>query len=275
MLAYIPSPSWSYIEIGPVKLHAYALCILTGVAIATWLTMKRWQARGGNSQVILDLAILGLPAGIIGGRIYHVFTHYEYYFGPSANPSEAFKVWHGGLAIWGAIPAAAVAIYFGSKHYKVDPIAVFDAAAPGLLIAQGIGRWGNWFNQELYGIPTTLPWGLKLNPNSPAFPAGVSPDVLHHPTFLYESLWNIAAAFVLLWLDKKYRMPGGTLFCAYIIAYSIGRVLIEPIRTDPAEHIFGLRVNQVTSIIMALVAASILFYLQKRQKQIKKNTQEV
>ncbi|MFT4147466.1 MAG: prolipoprotein diacylglyceryl transferase [Micrococcaceae bacterium] len=266
MLAYIPSPSWSSFSLGPFTIHAYALCILLGVAIAIWLTIKRWKAVGGTEDEVLDVALWAVPAGIIGGRIYHVATSPDSYFTPGKDPWEAVKIWHGGLGIWGAISLGTIVVYAACKHYKINFINLLDAAAPGLLIAQGIGRWGNWFNQELFGTPTTLPWGLKIDPTNPNFPAGTPANTLFHPTFLYESLWNIAGAFFLLWLDKKFNMTGGKLFCAYIITYSIGRALIEPIRTDPSDYIMGIRLNVIISVIASIIAATTIYFINKKQK---------
>lgn len=259
--AAIPSPTWQGFTIGPLTIHAYALCIIAGIFVALWLTNRRWTARGGSSDDLWTIAMWTIPAGIIGGRLYHVFSTPAPYFGPGGNPVAALYIWNGGLGIWGAVALGVLVAYFVARSLDIRFGAFLDAAAPGLLLAQGIGRWGNWFNQELFGAPTTLPWGLRidqvingrLNPNwpDPSIPA----DTLFHPTFLYESIWNILGAFLLIWLGKRFRLDHGQVFFAYICYYTLGRVWIEYLRIDTAEHIFGVRLNVWTSILVFLIGA--------------------
>lgn len=263
--ASIPSPpaEFSKFSIGPLTIHAYALCILLGILVALWLTNKRMQARGGNSDMLWDIAIWAIPFGIVGGRLYHVLiTDPMYYFGlgeQQAHVAEIPQLWLGGLGIMGAVLLGALGAWIGCRRTGVRLSAFADAAAPGLLIAQGIGRWGNWFNQELFGSPTTLPWGLQIDPNSYNFPAGLPADTLFHPTFLYESLWNVAGALVLIALDRKFKLRRGALFCCYMIWYGIGRTFTESLRLDPAEiiHIgpLGLRVHQWLAIALVIAGA--------------------
>lgn len=266
----IPSPSWSGFDIplpwGTLRIHAYALCILLGIILGLWLTAARWKRRGTPEGSLWDIAIWAIPFGIVGGRLYHVFSSPDAYFGPGFNGTGDLslipQIWRGGLGIWGAVVLGVVGAWLGSRRSGVKLTAFLDAAAPGLLLAQAIGRWGNWFNQELFGGPTTLPWGLQIDPNSPNFPAGMPSDTLFHPTFLYESLWNIIGVVILLVLDRRFHFRRGRLFWLYAIYYTLGRVWIEALRIDDAEQIslFGIttRLNVWTSIFV-FVAALIIF----------------
>ncbi|MFF2032206.1 prolipoprotein diacylglyceryl transferase [Arthrobacter sp. NPDC058192] len=270
--ASIPSPSWSGFDIplpwGSLRIHAYALCILAGIIAGLWLTSVRWARRGAPEGSVWDIAIWAIPFGIIGGRLYHVFSSPDAYFGPgfdgTGDLSLIPQIQRGGLGIWGAVVLGALGAWIGCRRAGVKLSAFLDAAAPGLLLAQAIGRWGNYFNQELFGGPTTLPWGLQIDPNNPNFPAGMPADTLFHPTFLYESLWNLAGVFILLALDRKFSFRRGRLFCLYAIYYTLGRVWIEAMRIDDAEQIslFGIttRLNVWTSIFV-LAGAVIAFVL--------------
>ena len=259
--AAIPSPPESVWYLGPVPLRAYALAILAGIAAAVWLTQRRWAARGGDPETVLEISYWAVPFGIVGGRIYHVLSSPDAYFGADGNPAKAFAIWEGGLGIWGAIALGAVGAYIGCRRQKVSFAVFADAVAPGLLVAQAIGRLGNWFNQELFGSPTDLPWGLRIDPTSPTFPDGLPADTLFHPTFLYEMLWNLAAAAVLIWADRRFRLGHGRVFWLYVVLYTAGRVWIEALRIDPAETVLGLRLNVWTSILVgcaALVAFAVV-----------------
>ena len=256
----IPAPTWSGFDLGPLRIHAYALCILLGIVAAIWLTGRRWRRRGGPEGSIWDIAIWAIPFGIIGGRLYHVFSSPDAYFGPgydgTGDLSLIPQIWLGGLGIWGAVVLGVVGAWIGCRRANVKISAFIDAAAPGILLAQAIGRWGNYFNQELFGGPTTLPWGLRVSPEF--VPAGFSPDTLFHPTFLYECVWNVLGVVALLLLDRKFRLRGGRLFLLYAMIYTAGRVWIEMLRIDSAEQItfFGVtaRLNVWTSIVVFLVA---------------------
>ncbi|WP_018772474.1 prolipoprotein diacylglyceryl transferase [Arthrobacter sp. 131MFCol6.1] len=278
--ASIPSPSWSGFDIplpwGSLRIHAYALCILAGIIAGLWLTSVRWARRGAPEGSVWDIAIWAIPFGIIGGRLYHVFSSPDAYFGPgfdgTGDLSLIPQIQRGGLGIWGAVVLGAVGAWIGCRRAGVKLSAFMDAAAPGLLLAQAIGRWGNYFNQELFGGPTTLPWGLQIDPNNPNFPAGMPAETLFHPTFLYESLWNLAGVLILLALDRKFSFRRGRLFCLYAMYYTLGRVWIEAMRIDDAEQItlFGLttRLNVWTSIIVfaGALLAFILLGLRKRSE---------
>ena len=270
--ASIPSPDWSGFDIplpwGSLRIHAYALCILAGIIVGLWLTSVRWAKRGAPEGSVWDIVIWAIPFGIIGGRLYHVVSSPDAYFGPgfdgTGDLSLIPQIQRGGLGIWGAVVLGAVGAWIGCRRSGVKLSAFVDAAAPGLLLAQAIGRWGNYFNQELFGGPTTLPWGLQVDANNPNFPAGMPADTLFHPTFLYESLWNLAGVLILLALDRRFHFRRSRLFWLYAMYYTLGRVWIEAMRIDDAEQvsILGLttRLNVWTSIFVFL-AALIAFIL--------------
>jgi prolipoprotein diacylglyceryl transferase len=260
----IPSPSTGVWYIGPFPLRAYALAILAGIAVAVWMTERRYRARGGPPGTVLDVTYWAVPFGIVGGRIYHVISSPDAYFGPDGDPWAAFAIWNGGLGIWGAIALGAVgaAIALRRRGLRLAPFA--DAVAPALLVAQAIGRLGNWFNQELFGAPTTLPWGLEID--SAHRPPGYAPGTLFHPTFLYEMVWNLAAAAVLIWLDRRFRLRHGRTFWGYVLLYTAGRLWIEMLRIDPAEQVLGLRLNVWTSILLLVGAAAAMVVVGRRTR---------
>ena len=272
--ASIPSPpaEWASFSIGPATIHAYALCILTGIIVALLLTSVRWKRYGGNPDVVWDVAIWAVPFGLIGGRLYHVFSSPDAYFGPDGDLSRIPRIWEGGLGIWGAVALGAVGAWIGCRRAGVRLAAFADAAAPGVLLAQAIGRWGNWFNQELFGAPTDLPWGLEIDADNPNFPAGADPGTLFHPTFLYESLWNLAGVALLLLLDRKFKLRGGRMFWLYAAYYTAGRVWIEALRIDDAEMITILgvtqRLNVWTSVLVLVVSLAIFAYLSVKQRGV-------
>ncbi|WP_095661125.1 prolipoprotein diacylglyceryl transferase [Corynebacterium glaucum] len=261
ILANIPSPPQGVWYLGPVPIRAYALCIIAGIIVGMRIGMRRYAARGGNPETVLDAAIVCIPAGIIGGRLYHVITDYDKYFGEGKNPWQAFNISAGGLGIWGAVALGALALW-GLMRYKQLPFfPLADALAPGVILAQGIGRLGNWFNQELYGAPTDVPWALDLyyrvdEAGNYAPITGISTgEVIAsvHPTFLYELIWNVLIFFVLIWADKKFRLGHGRVMWLYVAGYTFGRFFIELMRTDEANTILGLRVNTWVSGIMFIV----------------------
>ena len=260
MKTFIPTPSNSKLELGFLTLHYYAIAILVGIVVALFITRARYQDRGGNPNEINDLAVVLIPAGIIGGRIYHVITSPDNYFGSNGHPLDAFKVWQGGLGIWGAVGLGGLVAFIKFRNGNLSlTFPVFaDAIAPALLVAQGIGRFGNWFNAELFGKPTTLPWGLEI----PAInrPSGFENFSTFHPTFLYEALWCFLAALLLSILPKvrivKSLAPG-QVFLAYIFLYSLGRLWIENLRIDPAHQLLGLRLNIWVSALSILLSAGL------------------
>ena len=263
-LTSIPSPDISFIDLGPIRVHFYALFILAGIVLASWLADSRLAARGAERGLFLDIALWAVPAGIIGGRFYHVITHPKDYFYEGADLLATLRIWEGGLAIYGAILFGAVGAWWGAKQARIRFLPVADAIAPGLLIAQGIGRLGNYFNQELYGVPTTLPWGLEIPASNPAYPSGLPDGLTFHPTFAYELLWNLSGALVLIYLGRKFQLQWGKQIALYLIIYSTGRLWIESIRIDPSEIILGLRVN-IWSALIGITIGAILFWVQTRR----------
>jgi len=253
--------------LGPLTVHFYALCILIGVIAAITIGRKRYASLGGNAHEITDLAIFAIPAGIIGGRLYHVITSPDRYFGSLGHPIDALKIWDGGLGIWGAIGLGTLVSFlvFRSSERSLGFGSLADALAPGLLVAQGIGRFGNWFNGELFGRPTTLPWGLEIP--APLRPAGYENFHTIHPTLLYEAFWCFLAAVLIIRIRTYFSERPGTLFYVYIALYCLGRAGIEALRIDEAHHIFGLRLNEWVSLIGLLSATFIVLI---RLREIKK-----
>ena len=254
LLASIPSPSSGAIHFGPLQLRAYGLMIALGVIAAVWLTGKRVVERGiGTQEDISAIALWAVPAGIIGARIYHVITDWELF---RDNPIKAFAIWEGGLGIWGGIALGVAVGLIVAKRKGMPLLSTMDCVAPALALAQAIGRLGNWWNQELFGRPTTLPWGLEIDPANR--PAGYTQYATFHPTFLYEAVWNLGLVAVLLWIDRRHRLRPGRLFVVYVAGYTFARFFVEGLRIDTANKILGLRVNEWTSMIVFLAAAGFL-----------------
>jgi prolipoprotein diacylglyceryl transferase len=273
VLAAIPSPTQGVWELGPLPLRAYALCIIAGIVAAVWLTEKRWVARGGAPGEVLDIAVWAVPFGILGGRLYHVISSPRPYFGEGGEPLRALAIWEGGLGIWGAIALGGVGAWIACRRRGIPLPAFADAVAPGLLVAQAIGRLGNWFNNELYGGPTDLPWALTIHEWSggrAVVDAAGEPVVLgtFHPTFLYELLWNLAAAALVIWADRRFRLGHGRAFALYVATYCLGRLWIELMRTDPAETILGVRLNVFTSVIVGLLAVAYFVWQRGRPREV-------
>ncbi|MFN0283593.1 MAG: prolipoprotein diacylglyceryl transferase [Kineosporiaceae bacterium] len=269
--AVLPSPTQGVWHLGPFPLRAYALCIIVGIVVAVRMGERRYVARGGEPGVVLDIAAWAVPFGIVGGRVYHVATSWQPYFGTDGEPVRALYIWEGGLGIWGAVALGAVGAYIGARRRGVLMPPLADALAPGILAAQSIGRWGNWFNNELYGRATDLPWGLRIYEwDQSAGEAVRGPDgaavVLgtYHPTFLYEAVWSAAGVAVLLWADRRFTLGHGRVFALYIAVYSSGRLWIEALRIDSANKILGVRLNIWTSIVVLLVAV-VAFVLATRR----------
>ena len=250
----IPSPSSGVWYLGPLPVRGYALAIILGIVAAIWIGERRWVARGGTAGDISDLAIWAVPFGLVGGRLYHVATDHDLYFGAGRHPIDALYVWRGGLGVWGAIAFGALGMVIGAKRKGIKLLPVLDACAPGVLVAQALGRWGNWFNQELFGRPTDLPWGLSVSDRT-AVDAGYPPGTTFHPTFLYESLWCLAAFALLVWADRRFQLGHGRVLALYIMVYTVGRGWIETLRIDSVElsDVGGLRFNVWTSMVLFLV----------------------
>jgi prolipoprotein diacylglyceryl transferase len=273
----IPSPpaEWRSFNIGEwlrslglewfslnLVINAYALAILLGIIFSILIVNHRLTARGAEKWVVIDVALYAVPFGILGGRLFHVVTHPSDYFYQGANLWRVFYVWEGGLAIFGALLGGALGVWIGARIVGLRFWSFADALAPGLLVAQGVGRLGNYFNQELFGAPTNLPWGLQIDSTNRAIPVGLPEDTLFHPTFLYEMLWNFFGALVLLALLKRFGLQWGRLFGLYLVWYGIGRFLLETIRLDVAEVFFGLRSNQWAALT-AIVVGLAIFLIQK------------
>lgn len=255
----LPSPSQGTWEIGPLPLRAYALCIIAGIVVAIWIGERRWIARGGTSGEVSDLAIWAVPFGLVGARLYHVATDWQQYFGDGQNPIEALYIWRGGLGVWGGIAMGALGVVIGARLRGIKLLPVLDAMAPGVLVAQALGRWGNYFNQELYGRPTELPWGLEINPDlNDGVRYQYGADVVFHPTFLYEFLWCLAAFAVVIWADRRFRLGHGRVLALYVMAYTVGRFWIERLRIDDVQlsDVGGLRFNEWTSIVLFVLATA-------------------
>nr|WP_226995604.1 prolipoprotein diacylglyceryl transferase [Gordonia phthalatica] len=278
VLAFIPSPSQGVWHLGPVPIRAYALCIIVGIVVAVWWGSRRWQARGGQPGEVIDVALWAVPFGLVGGRLYHVLTDWETYFGPGGKGlGAAFRVWDGGLGIWGAVALGAVGAWIGARNMGIKLPPFGDAIAPAILLAQAIGRLGNYFNQELFGRPTDVPWGLEIfdRVNSDGQISyklidGVSTGnvaTIVHPTFLYEMVWNILIVLLLVLIDRKFKIGHGRLFAMYVAGYCVGRFGVELMRDDFATHIFGIRINLFTAAIVFLCAALYVVMAPKGREQ--------
>ncbi|MGB8020750.1 MAG: prolipoprotein diacylglyceryl transferase [Candidatus Nanopelagicales bacterium] len=262
--AEIPSPDDSVWNLGPLPIRAYALCILVGILVAMWSGDRRWVARGGRAGLVYDVSVWVVPLGIVGGRLYHVLTDWSTYFGPGGSGvSGAVAVWRGGLGIWGAVALGAVGALIGCRRHGVPLPPFADSIAVGLPLAQAIGRLGNWFNQELFGRPTDLPWGLQIDPAHR--PAGYAQYSTFHPTFLYESLWLVGVAVLVAWADRRWTMGHGRAFALYAATYCLGRLGVELLRIDPATMIAGIRINVFTSVVVGMAAVGYLLVSARRR----------
>jgi prolipoprotein diacylglyceryl transferase len=273
--ASIPSPTVGVLHLGPLPVRMYALCILVGIVLAVWLTGKRLVPRGGEPGQALDVGAWAVLFGIVGGRLYHVITTPEPYWGEGGHPVDALKVWQGGLGIWGAVALGAVGAWIGCRRQGLSFLAFADAAAPGVAFAQAIGRWGNWFNNELYGSRTDLPWGLQVHQWDQSAGRAVVDSAGHpvvlgtfHPTFLYELLWNLAAAAFVVWADRRFRLGHGRAFALYVMSYCAGRLWIELMRSDPAETFFGVRLNVFTSVVVGLLALAYFVWQRGKPREV-------
>ncbi len=259
--ATIPSPAQGVWYLGFFPIRAYAMCILAGIVLAVWITQRRLAARGGAPGEALDVAAYAVPFGIVGGRLYHVMTTWQPYFGQGGHPLNAFKIWQGGLGIWGAVALGALGAWIGCRRRGVPFLRFADCAAPGIAVAQALGRFGNYFNNELYGARTNLPWGLQIHQWDQAAGHAVrgadgAAVVLgtFQPTFLYESIWCLVVAATIVWAERRFGLAHGRVFALYVMLYTVGRGVIEMLRTDEANHILGLRLNVWTSVIVFLGA---------------------
>lgn len=264
----IPSPGITSIPLGPLDIRFYALFILAGIVLAVWLTARRLAHRGGPAGLAVDAAVFAVPLGILGGRLYHVVTHPTDYFYPGADPLRVFAVWEGGLAIFGAVIFGSVGILIACRRAGVRFLSFADALAPGLLLAQVLGRVGNYVNQELYGDPTTLPWGLHIDPSNPAFPSGLPADTLFHPLFAYEMLWNSVGAGLILLAERRFSMRWGIALGTYLVIYGTGRTWFESFRIDPTSfQLAGLPINMATALMVAVLGVTLIVVQRRRHPQ--------
>src|SRR6201997_1979833 len=265
VLAYFPSPPQGVWHLGPLPIRAYALFIIAGIVAALVIGDRRWQARGGQPRVIYDIALWAVPFGLLGGRLYHLATDWRTYWGPGgAGLAASLRIWDGGLGIWGAVALGGVGAWIACRRRGIPLPAFGDAIAPGIVLAQAIGRLGNYFNQELYGRETTVPWGLEIfyrrDPSGYVDPHsldGVSTGQLAYvvqPTFLYELIWNLLLFFALIYLDRRFKLGHGRLFALYVAGYCIGRFCVELLRNDSATHIAGIRINVFTATFVFIGA---------------------
>lgn len=268
----LPSPDSYLLELGPISVRYYAIFIILGVIVAVMIGSRRAQAMGAPKSLVSDVAVLAVPSGVIGGRVYHVITSPDEYFGSEGDPISALYIWEGGLGIWGAISLGGIGAWVAFRYLKrrgevrISFAQFADAIAPGILLAQAIGRFGNWFNQELFGRPTDLPWALEIDARYR--PSGYSQFETFHPTFLYEAAWSALVALLLIRLTSKLSSNPGRVFALYVALYSFGRLLIEQLRIDEANVILGFRLNTWTAVL-AIVLALLVFRNLKEKEETK------
>jgi prolipoprotein diacylglyceryl transferase len=261
LLGLIPSPSTGVVHVGPLTIHLYGLTLLAAILVCVWLTTVRWRKAGGESDLVIRVTLWGVLFGVIGARAYHDITSWNQV--PSPKWKGVFEVWEGGLGIWGGILLGTIAGVVVLRRAGVSAVAFMDAAAPGMLLAQGIGRIGNWWNQELYGKPTTLPWGLKIDVlHQTGIPAKYLGAKAYQPTFLYELLWDVAGALALLWLSRRRTIRPPALFALYVAYYCFGRFFEELLRIDPSHHFAGLRLNAWVSIVVFAISSGFFVWWQ-------------
>jgi prolipoprotein diacylglyceryl transferase len=260
LLASIPSPDSGVIDVGPIPVHAYGLLLAVGVIVAAWIAERRWVARGYDAKTFNDMAVWIVIGGVVGARVYHVISDYQLF---TDDWLRAFQIWKGGLSIWGVLAGGAIAVVVMTRIKRVETLVLFDCIAPGLLAAQAIGRWGNYFNQELFGGPTDLPWGLEISPAKR--PPGYLNVETFHPTFLYESLWNLLVMVVLLRVARHWRrQAAGFVLALYLALYSLGRFFVEGLRVDPAHEIGPFRLNQVVAAVVFALSLAALARLRRQ-----------
>jgi len=263
-----PDPAWASFQLGPLTIHTYALCILAGIIAAVIITQRRLSRRGAENGVVLDIIIWAVPIGIVGARFYHVFTHVGDYFYPGANPWNVVAIWDGGNALYGSLLGGAVGAYIGCRRAGIRFWSFADALAPAMLVAQSLGRFGNYFNHELFGLPTTLPWGLEILPTDTMFPKDLPPGTLFHPLFLYEIVWNLIGVAIILVPERRFRLQWGRVFGLYLIWYGIGRSWLEAIRIDPtSDSLFGIPANIWASFVAIALGIALLLVQARRHPE--------
>jgi prolipoprotein diacylglyceryl transferase len=262
-VASIPSPHDGTVDVGPLTIHLYGLTLLVAIGACIWITGRRWQGQGGDWDLVYRCALWGVAAGIVGARLYHLATSWGEV--PDPKWRGAFEIWHGGLGVWGGIAAGVVVGTAVARRAGADVALLMDCVAPGLLVAQAIGRLGNWWNQELYGKPTGLPWGLEID-LSHRVPPYFDPATRFHPTFLYELIWDLLAAALLIWLGRRFRIRAPGLFALYVTVYCFGRFWVELLRVDTAHHIAGLRLNDWVAAAGVVLGLVWFRYTQRRAR---------
>ncbi len=255
----IPSPPVSVWYLGPVPIRAYALCMLAAIVVGWWITARRWRRTGGDQATLETVLTWAVAAGIVGARVYHVVSDSHLYVGEGRQWWRMFYIWEGGLSIWGAVLFGALAVWWQARRRGVSFATVADCAAVALPVGQIIARLGNWFNQELYGRPSTLPWAVEIDPAHRI--AGYEGIATYHPAFLYEMVWNLGVVGALLWVERRRRLTSGALFALYVVLYTLGRFWIEALRIDPVTTVGGFRLNSYTSVIVFVVALAVLVWL--------------
>jgi prolipoprotein diacylglyceryl transferase len=269
LLGFIPSPAKGILHLGPIPLHAYGLALAVGVLVAASVAERRWEARGGKPGTIGEIGLIVVISGVVGARVYHLFTGYDWHTGGIAG---TVKIWQGGLSIWGAVGGGAIAVVILARRKGLPTLKLLDAIAPGVVLAQAIGRWGNYFNQELFGRPTKWPWGLEI-------------DVAHRPTqylayktfqptFLYESLWCLLVFGLLVWAERRFPFREGQTFVLYVALYTFGRFFFELMRSDPASRLFGVRFNALLSAVLCITATAWFIVLSRRDRDASHSTDE-
>jgi len=260
-----PPPEWAQFHLGPLTIHAYALCIIAGIIAATIITQRRLSRRGAEDGVVIDIVLWAVPLGIIGARIYHVLTHGGDYFYAGANLWDTFAIWDGGNALYGSLIGGTVGAYIGCRRTGIRLWSFADALAPAMLVAQSLGRLGNYFNHELFGLPTTLPWGLEILPTDAMFPQDLPAGTLFHPLFLYEIIWNLVGVAIILLLERRFALRWGRAFGVYLIWYGLGRSWLEAIRIDPSSDApLGIPANIWASLV-AITLGAVLIVVQTRR----------
>jgi prolipoprotein diacylglyceryl transferase len=263
LLASIPSPSDGSIDVGPLQLHAYGVMLLLGILAAVWLTGRRWTQRGGDWDLVFRVAMWGVAGGIVGARLYHVLTSWSEV--PDPKWQGVFEIWKGGLGVWGGIAGGVLAGAIVVRRSGASVYRFMDVAAPGILLAQSIGRWGNYFNQELFGKPTDLPWGLEISVQNR--PEQYVSEQTFHPLFLYESIWNALGVGLLLLVDRRFKIRAPGLFALYVAWYTAFRTYEETLRIDPAHEYFGLRLNFYVSALLFVLAVAAFVWAQRRPER--------
>jgi prolipoprotein diacylglyceryl transferase len=263
LVASIPSPSNGILNLGPLHIHLYGLTLLVAILACVWLTSYRWKRMGGDPDLVIRVAVWGVAFGVVGARAYHDLTSWDQV--PDPKWKGIFEVWEGGLGVWGGILLGTLAGWVVVRRAGERFAPFMDAAAPGLLLAQGIGRIGNWWNQELFGKPTSLPWGLEIDQDHR--PNQYFENETFHPTFLYELLWDVAGVLLLIWIGRRFRIRAPGLFCLYVAYYCFGRFFEELLRVDPAHHFAGLRLNAWVSIVCFVFAVVAFFWVQRHGRE--------